>query len=116
MTQLNVEESVVVTPVKQQAPQKTHVVHTEHEITVQHESPQDVAELRAQAVFETLRDDWNEEAMSALTSEIGKIALSKERVKVVLQHTQDKRVTCVQLNELLKTVALEAHKEQILFE
>jgi len=92
------------------------VVHTEDEIRVERQTPEELAEMKAEAAFQILRDDWTDEAMRELMQETGKLALSKERVKVVLQHTQDKRLNCVQLNELLKTVALETHKEQILFE
>jgi hypothetical protein len=92
------------------------VVHTEDEIRVEQDTPEERAERKAEAIFKYLRVDWSDEAMRELTQEVGKLALSKERVKVVLQHTQDKRLSCVHLNDLIKLVALEAHKEQVLFE
>lgn len=93
------------------------VVHTEHEIRLERQDDsQELANIKAEARFKYLREDWNDEAMRDLTQEVNKLSLSKERVKVVLQHTQDKRLTCAQLNDLMKLVALEAHKEQVLFE
>jgi len=92
------------------------VVHTEDEIRVGEEGPEELAELKAEAKFKYLREDWNEEAMRVLTQEVGQLALSRERVKVVLQHTQDKRLSCAQLNDLIKLCSLETHKEQVLFE
>lgn len=102
--------------VKHLTPINHRVVHTDDEIRIEQQTQEELAELNAEATFQILRDDWTDEAMMDLTQVLGKLALSKERVKVVLQHTQDKRFTCAQLNELLKTVALETHKEQVLFE
>lgn len=104
-------------------PTQRAVVHTEDEIRVE-QPPEDLsalpteerAKLNAEVTFRILRDDWDDKAMEELKIEIGKLALSRERVVVVLQNTQDKRLNCEQLNELLKTVALEAHKEQVLLE
>eukprot|EP00403_Amphidinium_massartii_P008641 CAMPEP_0178414038 /NCGR_PEP_ID=MMETSP0689_2-20121128/22832_1 /TAXON_ID=160604 /ORGANISM="Amphidinium massartii, Strain CS-259" /LENGTH=179 /DNA_ID=CAMNT_0020035319 /DNA_START=40 /DNA_END=580 /DNA_ORIENTATION=+ len=92
------------------------VVVTQDEITVvDPNSPEGRAELYAERVRCTLSSSLGDDDMQAITAEVQQVGLSKERVKTVIERTNEKQLTCAQLQDLLKLLSLEAHRKQVIF-
>lgn len=72
------------------------------------------AERRAQELAEKLIGDMSEEDISRLSDEAAKHALSRERLNIVMEGTEGLRMTCAQLDNLVRLVTLDAHKEQVI--
>lgn len=92
------------------------VTVTKDEITIGEATPDQVANHRAAMIFKSLKEDFSEADLKALTDQLATVPLSRERVQVILDQTQNKRVTCEIFLEILRLVALDSHKETILYE
>lgn len=91
------------------------VVHTKDEIIIAEEtSTESLAKLRAEATFNGLREDYSDEQFQKLKEVVGSIPLSKERTRVILEDTEGHRLTCEQLSVILRLLAMDSLKEQVL--
>jgi len=74
------------------------------------------AEQISDGVFRALSGAFSSSAWEGLQEELAAHALSKDRVAIILRHTEGLSLTCTQLDELVRLVSLEKHKEQLIFQ
>lgn len=72
------------------------------------------AEKRAQVIASKLSGDLGQDILDSCAEESGQLPLSKDRVKLLLERTEGFRMTCKQLDSLVRMVTLDAHKEQLI--
>ena len=74
----------------------------------------ELCDVRAEAILATLHETLVEEQIHAMREEARMVALSKEKLAVVLRCSEGKRLTCKQMWVLCGCVALENHKEAVI--
>lgn len=77
---------------------------------------EDSSQSYARVVFDRLERDLLPDSVAAISDDVAKIPLSKERLELLLRSTRDFRLTCDQLKTLVGMVSLDSHKKDIICE
>lgn len=76
----------------------------------------DEAEHRANLLFQRLRKDLSPEGMLKMTQDTSKLALSRDRVAIMLERSKGYRLTCSQMKVMMESVSLDTHKKNVIYE
>jgi hypothetical protein len=74
------------------------------------------SEQHARKVFQSLKKDFTEAAFAQMVAEVGKNALSRDKLAVLLEASQGVRLTCSQLQKMVELCSLDAHKKAVIYQ
>jgi len=74
------------------------------------------SEQHARKVFQSLKKDFTEAAFAQMVAEVGKNALSRDKLAVLLEASEGVRLTCSQLQKMVELCSLDAHKKAVIYQ